>query len=87
MCSSPGALPIPRYVQVIQRYWRILMVLKMIDPFARPKEVAELHFLEAPHAYTPMGEAEEQSAHLGVAAKNRCWWSLGEQPSYINQHV
>ena len=25
-----------------------------------------------------IGEAEEQSAHLGIAAKNRCWWRLGE---------
>ena len=25
-----------------------------------------------------IGEAEEQSAQLGVAAKNRCWWRPGE---------
>lgn len=44
-------------------------------------EVADLHFVEAPHAYTPMGEAEEQSAILGAAEKNRCWWNSTDDPS------
>ncbi|CAK9060867.1 Esterase AAEL000016, partial [Durusdinium trenchii] len=44
-------------------------------------DIAQLHFVEAPHAYTPMGEAEEQSAHLGVAARNRTWWNSTDDPA------
>jgi hypothetical protein len=38
----------------------------------------EIHSYLSQSHIDHIGEAEEQSAHLGIAAKNRCWWRLGE---------
>eukprot|EP00913_Durusdinium_trenchii_P016016 g15053.t1 len=41
-------------------------------------DIAQLHFVEAPHAYTPMGEAEEQSAQFGARSFSVCGQADGQ---------
>jgi len=55
---------------------------KTRGPLEPLEAVADLHYLDGPHAYTPMGEAHDSVGKIGVnAPKNRCWWNATDDPS------
>ncbi|CAE7434546.1 unnamed protein product [Symbiodinium necroappetens] len=55
---------------------------KTRGPLEPLEAVADLHYLDGPHVYTPMGEAHDSVGKLGAnAPKNRCWWNATDDPA------
>ena len=62
-----------------ERSRKLLNITELIYGFGMALVVEfEIHSYLSHSHIDHIGEAEEQSAHLGIAAKNRCWWRLGE---------